>query len=71
MHWFHKWGWLHRPISLIGWLLTALTAAAILWVFLAVDRGSHSASDTLIGLFPYATLFIILWNWVAGNTSLE
>lgn len=71
MQWFRKWGWLYQPVSISGWLLTAVTVALCIWVFLVVDRNSHSASDTLTGTFPYAMLFIILWNWVAGHTSTD
>lgn len=36
----------------------------------AVDRHSHSASDTLYGIFPYfVSVFTILF-WIASNTSV-
>jgi len=38
-------------------------------VFLAVDRHSHSASDTLYGIFPYFVCAFLLIDWVAGRTS--
>ena len=68
MQWFRKLGWLYQPVSFASWLLTAVTIALCIWVFLAVDRNSHSASGTLIGTFPYSMLLIILWNWVAVHT---
>lgn len=59
MQWFRKLGWSYQPVSLACWLLTAVTIALCIWVFLAVDRNSHLASDALIDTFPYAMLFII------------
>jgi hypothetical protein len=67
--WFKKWGWVHRPSSIIGVVLTLVTFLLIVWVFLAVDRNSHSASDTLIGVFPWPWIFLATLNWVASKTS--
>ena len=36
-------------------------------VFLAIDRSSHSASDTLYGVFPYITACFLLLCWVASK----
>jgi hypothetical protein len=38
-------------------------------VFLAVDRNSHSVSDTLYGVFPFVVPAVLLVNWVAFRTS--
>ena len=38
-------------------------------VFAAVDRDSHSASDTLYGIFPYVVCTFLLLEWVASKTS--
>jgi hypothetical protein len=61
--WFKRWGWFYRPVSLPG---VAFVTAALLFcaqVFWAVDRKSHSVSDTLLRrlsifclLFPAAGL---------------
>lgn len=69
--WFRKVGWVHRPVSPVGWTIVVLTAALILQVFRAVDRHSHSVSDTLWGVFLYAALFLIIADWVAAHTSGE
>jgi hypothetical protein len=37
-------------------------------VFVAVDRHSHSASDTLYGVFPCFACCFLLLEWVASNT---
>jgi len=38
-------------------------------VFVAVDRHSHSASDTLYGIFPYVVPCLIVLYWIASKTS--
>jgi hypothetical protein len=38
-------------------------------VFIAVDRYSHSASDTLYGIFPYFVPALGILGWVASKTS--
>ena len=67
--WFAPWGWTYRPVSLPGLALVALAAVFCLQVFLAVDRHSHSVSDTLYGVFPFIVPTPIVLNWVASKTS--
>jgi hypothetical protein len=59
----------YRPASWQALLLLGLTGAFCVQVFVAVDRHSHSASDTLYGVFPYVVPSLILLNWVASKTS--
>lgn len=67
-HWFARWGWLHRPVSAAGWLATASTVAFCVHVFLAIDRHSHSASDTLYGVFPYLACVLLLLDRPASRS---
>jgi hypothetical protein len=67
--WFKPWGWVHRPVGMAGWLLTLLALAVVAHVFRVVDARSHSASDTLIGVFPWAWIVFVTLNWVASRTS--
>ncbi|HEX8726614.1 MAG TPA: hypothetical protein VF737_14590 [Gemmatimonadaceae bacterium] len=67
--WFKPWGWIYRPVSWQALLLVLLTAVFCVQVFLAVDRRSHSASDTLYGIFPFVVPALMLLNWVASKTS--
>lgn len=69
--WFRRIGWIYRPISPIGWVVTTGALGLCAWVVVAVDRSSHSVSDTLIGAFPYVAIFIIVAVWIAANTSAE
>ena len=67
--WFKPWGWSYLPVSLEAVLLVVLALVFCAQVFLAVDRHSHSASDTLYGIFPYWVPCIIVLNWIASKTS--
>lgn len=67
--WFVRFGWIHLPCSVPGVMALLAALAFCLQVFVAVDRRSHSASDTLYGVFPYFACTFLLLNWVAGNTS--
>jgi hypothetical protein len=70
MHaWFKPWGWIYRPVSVAGWLAMLFTLAFCVQVFIAVDRHSHSASDTLYGIFPFVVPAMMMLNWVASKTA--
>jgi hypothetical protein len=69
--WFKKIGWIYIPTTIIGAIITLCVIAFCVTVFIAVDRNSHSVSDTLYGVFPYfVSAFTILF-WIAGNTSKQ
>lgn len=68
--WFLPWGWVYRPASWQGFGVVILVTIWCVQVFLAVDRHSHSASDTLYGIFPYIVPALMLLNWVASKTSV-
>lgn len=67
--WFTPWGWVYRPASWQGVGLVLLAAGFCVQVFVAVDRHSHSASDTLYGVFPFMVPTLTLLNWIASKTS--
>ncbi len=67
--WFVRWGWLHRPCSAGGWLVTAAALAYLAWAFLAVDARSHSASDTLYAIYPHWGVTFLGWEWLAARTA--
>lgn len=67
--WFKRWGWFYLPISLPGMVITLAALAFCVQVFLAIDRHSHSASDTLFGVFPFFACCFLLFDWIAGRTS--
>jgi hypothetical protein len=68
-NWFKKTGWIFIPVSVAGFLISLALIIFCITVFVAVDRHSHSVSDTLYGIFPFfISAFTVLF-WIAGNTS--
>ena len=69
--WFKKSGWIYVPVSATGIVLYLMTIVFCVTVFLAVDRQSHSNSDSLYGIFPYfVSAFTVLF-WIASNRSVS
>jgi hypothetical protein len=69
IQWFKRLGWFHLPISLPGAVIALTLLVFCIRVFLAIDRKSHSVSDTLYGIFPFFACAFLLFDWVAGKTS--
>ncbi len=69
MRWFKPVGALFAPVSVLGWLVSGLCLAFCVNIFLWADAHSHSASDTLYGVFPYWAPTFLLWAWIADRTS--
>jgi hypothetical protein len=69
--WFREWGWLYYPTSWQGMLLVVLVLAFCVQVFMAVDRHSHSVSDTLYGIFPFIVPSFLVLLWIASKTSAK
>ncbi len=67
--WFKAWGWLYLPVSPLGFVATLLPLAFAVNTFMAIDRHSHSNSDTLYGIFPFWVPTFLLWAWLAAKTS--
>jgi hypothetical protein len=67
--WFKRVGWLYLPVSVQGAVITLMALVFCVQVFLAIDRHSHSASDTLYGVFPYFVCAFLLFDWIAERTS--
>ena len=67
--WFVSWGWVYRPVTWQAFVLVLLAALFCVQVSWAVDRHSHSVSDTLYGIFPYVVPCLMLLNWAASKTS--
>ena len=59
-NWFVRSALLYRPRSWQGWLVILAAAVPCVGTFVAVDRRSHSASDTLYGVAPvFAATFLL------------
>src|ERR1700677_2569514 len=69
--WFKHIGRFHLPASIPGAIISLLALAFCVQVFMAVDRHSHSASDTLYGIFPYFVCCFLVVDWIAARTNGE
>ncbi|HMB57105.1 MAG TPA: hypothetical protein VKM35_07830 [Arenimonas sp.] len=69
LHWFKPLGWFHLPVSPMGVLAYIAVLAFCVNVFIAIDRHSHSNTDTLYGVFPFFACTFLLLDWLARNTS--
>lgn len=69
MPWFRRYGWFHVPVSVAGTMVTVGALAFCVQVFVAIDRQSHSVSDTLYGVYPFIIPTLLLLDWVASRTS--
>lgn len=68
-NWFKRCGWFNIPNSVPGAIICLMAALFCLTVFRAVDRHSHSASDTLYGVFPFFVCAFLLVEWIAGRSN--
>ncbi|MDB5679373.1 hypothetical protein [Sphingomonas bacterium] len=68
---FRKWGLIHRPVSVIGWVITIAAIAFMVQVFLAIDARSHSNTDTLYGIYPFWGVTFLGWEWLARRLSSD
>ena len=69
MKWFKRLGWFYVPVSVPGTFVVLLALLLCGTVFRAVDRHSHSASDTLYGVFPFFICTFLLVDWIGGRTG--
>jgi hypothetical protein len=67
--WFKRFGWFYVPTSFPGATVWFLAAAFGLTVFRAVDRHSHSVSDTFYGIFPFFVCTFLLVDWVSSRAA--
>ncbi len=67
--WFKRFGWFYCPVSAPGLMVCGLAILFCWVVFRAVDRHSHSASDTLYGVFPFFVCTFLLVDWIGQRTS--
>jgi hypothetical protein len=69
--WFKRISGFYFPISAPGVMIALAALGFCVQVFVAVDRHSHSVSDTLYGIFPYFACAFLLYDWIAGRTSYK
>jgi hypothetical protein len=56
-------------VSVSGFITCLLSVMFCITVFRAIDRNSHSASDTLYGVFPFFVCTFLLLDWIGSRTS--
>ena len=69
MRWFKPLGPFFVPASVAGWLITLAALAFCAQVFWAIDRHSHSVSDTLYGIYPFWLPTLLALAWIADRTG--
>ena len=69
MKWFRRTRFLYLPMSVVGFVVYIAAVVFLITVFVAVDRHSHSMSDTLYGIFPYFVTTFLLVDWLGAKTS--
>ena len=69
--WFKRVGWIYAPVSVPGACADLLSILFCLTVFRAIDRHSHSASDTLYGIFPFFVCTFLMLDWLGRKTSQD
>ncbi|MGC1459544.1 MAG: hypothetical protein WA825_14805 [Steroidobacteraceae bacterium] len=67
--WFRRLGWFYAPVSVGGMLAYGLALLFCVTVFRAIDRHSHSVSDTFYGVFPFFVCTFLLLEWLGRKTS--
>jgi Na+/glutamate symporter len=67
--WFSRFGWFYLPTSVAGGVICLLAVLFCVTVFRAIDVHSHSASDTLYGIFPFFASTFLLLDWIGRRTS--
>ena len=69
--WFTPWGLVYLPVSFEGFCITLLALAFCAQVFWAIDRHSHSVTDTLYGIYPFWGVTFLGLMFIASRTSAE
>ena len=60
---------IYLPRHPIAYIIDILAVLFLITVILATDRNSHSVSDMLYSLFPYAVTIFLLREWIASKLS--
>lgn len=67
--WFVKVRGSYLPNSWQGWVSYIPYVYFLVVAFQAVDRHSHSISDTVIGIVPYWVSAAVIMQWFASRKS--
>lgn len=67
--WFRRVGWIPLPVSVPGVVVSTGALAYCVQVFIAVNRRSHSVTDTLYGVYPCIIPTLLLLDCVTTRFS--
>lgn len=59
----------YREAAPAALLLAVPAAVFAATVFIAIDRQSHSSSDTLYGIYPFWGTTFLLWDWLVRRLA--
>lgn len=69
LNWFIRKGIFFLPASLIGWLILLVAAAYAVYLFIDIDRRSHSVSDTLINWVFNCLIVMVAYSLIGFFTG--
>jgi hypothetical protein len=69
--WFRLVGLIYLPRSIMGWIILVAALSYAFYVFLDIDSGSHSASDTLINFAFRLVIIAAIYTLTGFLTSRE
>lgn len=67
--WFKRNGIFFLPITFIGWAILIAGLAYAVYIFIDIDRSSHSVSDTLINFVFQLLIIGAVYSLIAFFTS--
>jgi hypothetical protein len=67
-HFRKKW-WVYIPVSLFGWIVLAGFAAISVVTLVSINHNYNSIISSLIRFFPYFISFLVVYFWIASNSS--
>ena len=67
--WFKKKGWFFIPVSFLGWAILILALGYAVYLFIEIDRNSHSVSDTLINWVFNVVIIGVIYEFVGYMMS--
>ncbi|HSQ95789.1 MAG TPA: hypothetical protein VLM18_06840 [Croceibacterium sp.] len=59
----------YRAVAPAALLLAFPAAIFAVTCFIAIDRHSHSVSDTLYGIYPFWGTTFLIWDWLVRRVA--
>ncbi|MDB5150875.1 MAG: hypothetical protein JWQ57_4895 [Mucilaginibacter sp.] len=69
LNWFTRKGIIYLPVSIIGWVIFAISLTYAAFTFFDIDKRSHSVSDTLINFVFNLLLIGLAYTLIAYFTE--